>query len=129
MGIGMCVFSFVFIKNVFFASEASFYNNNWGISLPEDMSVKYKYVDNDSFFGDGIRFVQFDDVDRDIHIIYNKNKSIDMEAIINNETKSVENKIDFEKKYQWKQYSKDDDYLYLIYFDDLRELFVVQLTY
>lgn len=129
MGIGMCVFSFVFIKNVFFASEASFYNNNWGISLPEDMSVKYKYVDNDSFFGDGIRFVQFDDVDRDIHIVYNKNKSIDMEAIINNETKSVENKIDFEKKYQWKQYSKDDDYLYLIYFDDLRELFVVQLTY
>lgn len=130
-------FNLVLLAPVFttlFASNAKIIYMNWGINLPKAYTEIYSVEGDGSIFGDGPRYHIFqykNDSEINKNIKWISNKNADMESDTNSILKSlkVSDKYmpDYQKKYQYYTKKKDDNStLYLVYFNDIKDLYIIE---
>jgi hypothetical protein len=131
------VFNLVIFAPVFtmlFASNANIIHINWGINLPTSYTEIYSVEGDGSIFGDAPRYHIFqykNDSEINKTIKWMSGKNTDMESDTNSILKSlkVSDKYmpDYQKKYKY--YTKIKDYdstLYLVYFNDTNEMYIIE---
>jgi len=133
----MLLSSFFLISCSWSFNEAM--ESNWGLQIPPDYKEVFSTDSGPSFHGDGWRYNVFhykEDLNEEEleRLTFEKSTGIEniIEDILNILDVSVEERPDFTKDYYWYRKSGDRDSrnkLYLVYFDEINMLYVIQDIY
>lgn len=106
------------------------YELNWELSLPDNMKCLYDSHTPPAFHGEGIRHTIFRLEPEQMTIQMNAGRNRDVEAFctaICDELETDANDLpDFEERYGWIKYEKQQDTLIIVYFPHLKQLHFFQ---
>ena len=124
----------VVVQNISFNNEIKMYENFWGIMLPSKYECIYKWNNQDSFHGEGIRYSKYQILENNSSIFtdYSCTKNNKLESSIISLMASYDisekQKIDFNSSYCWKYLKQEQDSLLIIYSLNTKNLFLIQNT-
>ncbi len=105
--------------------------NYWRIDIDNKYDVTYHKISDFSFRGDGLKYFVLHLSDnnqiKQISLNQTESKSFEKEFItaINSE-KDFQRLPDFSKKYNWSKSDRDNDTLFLVFFPDNLELYILE---
>lgn len=112
-------------------SPARMYEENWKLNLPQGITQKYDVRTPPDFFGEGYHYTVYQLKSQDVSFLKNTSKNDEFEknvsSILNQFDVKKDWYPDFSHNYLWKEISKDDDTLYIIYDLKTNLLYLVQI--
>lgn len=129
----LCVL-IISISILSYNNELQTYEYTWNIQLPSKMVCLYKWNNQDSFHGDGTRYSKYKvlETDSDIFDNYNVTKNRTLETFICHLMVEIhiptEERFEFTSSYQWKYLEQEQDNIFIIYFPNTKDLFLIQNT-
>ncbi|MCX7883623.1 MAG: hypothetical protein N2448_01105 [Caloramator sp.] len=118
-------------------SYTSIINLNWSIKLPKPYKEIYSVESGASFHGDGQRYHVFEyknknDIENKLNWTDTKNPDIEskIDTILDSLNVANTNRPDFDKKYKYYfKVKEDNSKIYLIFYDDIGKLYIIEDIY
>lgn len=109
------------MQNISLNNEIQMYESFWNIKLPSKTKCVYKWNNQDSFHGEGIRYSRYQLLENDTSLLtdcdYTQNNELEKSVInlMNDCSIPDKQKIDFNSTYCWKYIQREQDSLLIIY--------------
>ncbi len=122
------------MQNISLNNEIQMYKSFWNIKLPSKTKCVYKWDNQDSFHGEGIRYSRYQLLENDTSLLtdydYTQNNELEKSVInlMNDCGIPDKQKIDFNSTYCWKYIQREQDSLLIIYSLNIKSLFLIQDT-